>query len=1360
VPADTSHGALAGILADVRRRSFDFNPVKGAGLTAGNYRQHLAATLAAGRYTVAADTAGRGGAVWQLGLTLRGIGRAGAEPLRPVADTARAAVVGGHASYQQPGFSVDYDNTEAGVRQTYRLAARPAGIGPVQVSLALATALRAEASADTAVVFSAGSSHAPVLHYGSLRAWDATGRRLPATLRLSGAGRELALVVDDATATYPLTIDPLASTAGATLNGGAAGDTYATSIALVGDLNGDGYGDLAVGAPGYSGGAGAVYLYRGSSTGLSTTAATLLQGSNTDNFGASVAGAGDFNGDGYGDLLIGGPGYAGGIGVAYVYGGGSSFFTNPLALAAGRAGYTASRGGTAVAGVGDVNGDGYDDFAYGCPAYSSNAGDVALVFGNGSLNVNTTTDFLGSGSLRLGASLTGLGDLNGDGYADLAAGAPGANAVLVVRGANATLASGLSNFVLQPGGAGSGTSVAGPGDLNGDGYADLLIGAPGAGTGGVVYVYQGSTTLAAGTAPTATLANPNAVAGDQYGQAVSGAGDTNGDGYADFAVGSPGYSGGDGKGRAYMYGGTGTAGTYATALVYTGEASGDRYGSSLSGGDVNGDGYGDLLIGAPNRSSSTGRAYAYYGSPAAQLATPTATLAEPAAAANDYFGYSVASAGDVDGDGYADVLVGAYGTSSIQGRAYLYRGSASGLAAAPAATLTEPAAASGNSFGYSVASAGDVNGDGYADVLVGNNVNGSSKGKVYLYLGSGSGLATTPAASLADPALADNSFGYSVASAGDVDGDGYSDVLVGAYGTSSGQGRAYLYRGSASGLAAAPAATLTDPATTTSDSFGYSVASAGDVDGDGYSDVLVGAYNTSGGQGRAYLYRGSASGLATTPAATLTDPAAANDRFGFSVASAGDVDGDGYSDVLVGAYNTSSGQGRAYLYRGSAAGLGTTPAATLTDPAATNYDYFGYSVASAGDVDGDGYADVLVGAFGTSSNQGKSYLYRGGSAGLGTTPAVPLADPATASTSRFGRSVASAGDVDGDGYADVLVGASATSNNQGRTYLYRGNQGASRAGGLRLYNTNYTPIGASNRTNPQFGLGLTARNVAGRIQARVVWEVVGQGTSFSHASPITNSTAYSGRGAWTNLPASGTAVELRALATKVSHASKVRARLEYASSPLATGPASGTGGPASRVRYGPWTYVAAQQAGQSTSAATPLPVVLMQFTATASGPTAVAVHWTTASEVNSARFEVQRSADGIAWVALGSVATGSSTGRAYAYLDGAAPVGLSYYRLRQVDLDGTAAYSPVRTVTLAGAAVGLSLYPNPAYGGAATLLGAQPGAAVTVLDALGRLVASATADAAGTAALALPAGLPTGVYVVRAGQQALRLTVE
>lgn len=180
------------------------------------------------------------------------------------------------------------------------------------------------------------------------------------------------------------------------------------------------------------------------------------------------------------------------------------------------------------------------------------------------------------------------------------------------------------------------------------------------------------------------------------------------------------------------------------------------------------------------------------------------------------------------------------------------------------------------------------------------------------------------------------------------------------------------------------------------------------------------------------------------------------------------------------------------------------------------------------------------------------------------------------------------------------------------------------------------------------------------------------------------------------------------------------------------------------------------------SAVAPLPVVLTAFTATSvAGGRAVRVEWATASEANSARFETERSVDGVSFTTLGTVAAAGSSPAAHAYAltDAALPARapLLYYRLRQVDVDGTASYSPVRVVAVDWASP-LVLFPNPAHT-ATTLAGAAPGAVVRVLDARGRVVAAATADATGTVALALPAALPSGVYVVQAGTQAARLAV-
>ena len=414
------------------------------------------------------------------------------------------------------------------------------------------------------------------------------------------------------------------------------------------------------------------------------------------------------------------------------------------------------------------------------------------------------------------------------------------------------------------------------------------------------------------------------------------------------------------------------------------------------------------------------------------------------------FGMSVASAGDVNGDGYSDVIVGAieYDNGATSGKVYVYFGSATGLSATPAWTMESDQADA--FFGCSVSSAGDVNGDGYSDVIVGasNYSNGQAgEGRAYVFLGSVSGLSATPAWT-AESDQSDAAFGGSVASAGDINDDGYSDVIVGAFNYSSGQageGRAYVFLGSASGLSATPAWTAESDQSDAA--FGGSVASAGDINDDGYSDVIVGAFNYSSGQageGRAYVFLGSASGLSATPAWTAeSDQIGA--KFGDSVASAGDVNGDGYSDVIAGASNYSNGQlgeGRAYVFLGSASGLSVTPGWTAESD--QEYAFCGYSVASAGDINSDGYSDIIVSAWKFTNgqiNEGRVYVYNGSSSGLSATPAwTAESDQAE---SRFGNSVASAGDVNGDGCADVIVGADCYDNaeeNEGRAFAYYGSR--------------------------------------------------------------------------------------------------------------------------------------------------------------------------------------------------------------------------------------------------------------------------------------------------------------------------------
>ncbi|MEZ4824328.1 MAG: integrin alpha [Ignavibacteria bacterium] len=157
------------------------------------------------------------------------------------------------------------------------------------------------------------------------------------------------------------------------------------------------------------------------------------------------------------------------------------------------------------------------------------------------------------------------------------------------------------------------------------------------------------------------------------------------------------------------------------------------------------------------------------------------------------------------------------------------------------------------------------------------------------------------------------------------------------------------------------------------DQFGYSVSSAGDVNGDGYGDVIVGARAYSSNTGRAYIYFGGSS-MNNVADVTMTGPGAGGD-FGISVSSAGDVNGDGYSDVIAGASEFSGRTGRAYIYLGGAS-MDNIADVIVTGEATNNQ--FGYSVSSAGDVNGDGFSDVIVGAFEYSGYTGRAYLYFGG----------------------------------------------------------------------------------------------------------------------------------------------------------------------------------------------------------------------------------------------------------------------------------------------------------------------------------------------------------------------------------------------
>ena len=435
-------------------------------------------------------------------------------------------------------------------------------------------------------------------------------------------------------------------------------------------------------------------------------------------------------------------------------------------------------------------------------------------------------------------------------------------------------------------------------------------------------------------------------------------------------------------------------------------------------------------------------------------------------------GFSVSTAGDVNGDGYTDIIIGDYGHNNTVGCSYVVFGGSNidSQDLLPLANLNGTngfkldGEATHDYSGLSVNTAGDINGDGYADIIIGayGYNNSVGVGRSYVIFGGrnvgSQGL--LPLASLngtngfkldGEPRSAS---GYSVSTAGDMNGDGYADIIIGAYGYNNDVGRSYvIFGGSKVGSQGLlPLASLNGPNGFKLDGeasglSGSSVSTAGDMNGDGYTDVIIGAKGYNGNVGRSYvIFGGSKVGSqGLLPLASLNgtngfklDGEASSGLSGSSVSTAGDINGDGYTDVIIGANGYNNNVGRSYvIFGGSKVGSqGLLPLASLNgingfklDDEAIN-DVSGHSVSTTGDINGDGYADIIIGVNGHNKGVGRSYVVFGGR-NVGNQGLLPLASLNGSNgfkldgeaSSQSGSSVSTAGDINGDSYADILIGA-------------------------------------------------------------------------------------------------------------------------------------------------------------------------------------------------------------------------------------------------------------------------------------------------------------------------------------------------
>jgi hypothetical protein len=830
-------------------------------------------------------------------------------------------------------------------------------------------------------------------------------------------------------------------------------------VADIGDWNGDGYRDLAASAPfatanGF-GRAGRVDVYLGGPAPSALSVVTLSGAQFDDQFGASIA-AGDLDGDGYSDLLVGAVGDGIDRGAVFVFRGRAHPRTSPDAAYRGVPDMHGF--GHSIACSGDLNADGKDDFVAAARIYPALVNSKPLVyFGDDSLDTRADVELEappGVDVTNFGHQVSAAGDFNGDGWPDVlvrqqsTSSADTTARVIVFRGGPAF--DGIADDQIR----GSRvqrfaeSAFGGVGDVNGDGFDDVAVGVPGAPAGGEVRVYLG------GAARGAVWIYSNGIAGEDLGASIAG-GDLNADGYSDVFAGAPlNDEGGSDAGSAYAFAG-GPERLSLPALSLTGPVAGGRFGTSLAllprfwDDDV-----ATFVVGAPadERGGVDAGAVIAQTFDRPDLIAPRGGETAPAGETMSVrwrrpvpVRVELSTDGGISWTTIAEQAGGAAeNTVSFdvpEVTTWLarvrVRMSGQAVSAASAETSPEPfrivprsrevpAVARRFETGWTrselralrVIAAGDLDGDRLEDAFLVSSAEAGARIEAWL------ADASAPAASFDIPS---SEAASAAVVGGDFDGDGRMDVAIGmpadaTRGANAGAVRIYRH------ALEAPADVRTLFGERAGDRFGVALAS-GDVNQSGPPDLIVGAPSSAASAPRpgvAYVYAGG--GSFGTSAPEKLSAGFAGDEFGAAVAFVGDLDLDALGEFLVGAPGrvlAGAASGRVYGYeraRGASSSLRRGVIGGGADG-----DRFGAALAACGDVNGDRYEDVLIGAPGADAPEaGGGMLVDAGAASLyfGGPDFNPAADWeafGTRAGESFGAALAAGGDLNADGFGDWLV---------------------------------------------------------------------------------------------------------------------------------------------------------------------------------------------------------------------------------------------------------------------------------------------------------------------------------------------------